>query len=212
MPITTLPVAIPALPGKPRLDGVPELQDLARRIAAEDAWSPELARVVTGLFDEQATTWDTEHSVGRFDPINDALHRGGLRPGGICLEIGSGTGQITPLLAAHFDHVVAADLSHAMLAHAPRTPGHRICCDASRLPMRDGVFNATVLVDTFCFPRELGRIVDAAGAVIWINLLGEDGPLYVPTADIAASLPGTWTTVDSQAGWGTWAVLKRSTV
>ncbi|MEU7457527.1 hypothetical protein [Streptosporangium roseum] len=79
-----------------------------------------------------------------------------------------------------------------------------------QLPVRDRTVNAAVLVDAFCFPRELDRVLTPTGAVVWINLLGEDGPLYLPSTDIAACLGGSWTTVESRAGWGIWAILRRS--
>jgi hypothetical protein len=45
--------------------------------------------------------------------------------------------------------------------------------------------------------------------LLWINQLGEDGPLYLPTEDVAAALPGQWHAVEGRAGWGSWAVLRR---
>jgi SAM-dependent methyltransferase len=197
------------LSGKPHLGDVAGLQELARQIAAGRAWTPELAAMVTALFDEQAPDWDSEHSVGRFDPLTDALARGGIPVGGVCAEIGSGTGQLTPTLAAHFGHVVCADLSPVMLDHAPAGPGRRLCCDASRLPLREGSVDAAVLVDAFCFARELDRVLAPDGVVLWINLLGAEGPLFVPTQEIIDALPGAWQGCESKAGWGTWAVLRR---
>ncbi|MEV0201629.1 hypothetical protein [Nonomuraea sp. NPDC050691] len=47
--------------------------------------------------------------------------------------------------------------------------------------------------------------------IVWINLLGADGLLYVPTEQILTALPGNWTALESRAGWGTWATLRRST-
>lgn len=47
-----------------------------------------------------SATWSTEHSVGGFGPVTDALHCGGPPPGGTCLEIGPRTGQISALPAA----------------------------------------------------------------------------------------------------------------
>lgn len=210
MTIRRLPVLRPAPDGKPDLGEVSGLQDLAAQVAAGRAWSPHLAALVTTLFDEQAPGWDATHSVGRFDPLHDALARGGVPTGGLCAEIGSGTGQLTGALAAHFDHVLCADLSHVMLTHAPPNPGRRVRCDASRLPLRDAGVNAAVLVDAFLFAGELDRVLAPGGVVVWVNLLGADGPLYLPAEDVLAALPGTWSGVESSAGWGTWAVLRRS--
>ena len=200
------------MPGRPALDNVPELQAFAAQVAVEGRWGPDVAAVVTALFDQQAATWNAEHSVGRFDPVEDALHRGGVGTGGRCLEVGSGTGQITPLLAAHFGQVVCIDLSAAMLSQAVASPGSRVRCDAAELPFASAVFDAAVLVDVFCFAGELARVLTYDGAVVWANVLGRDGPLYVPAADIARALPGEWNGVESAAGWGTWAVLRRSQV
>ncbi|MER5418517.1 class I SAM-dependent methyltransferase [Streptosporangium roseum] len=103
---------------------MPELQVLARQVAVDRAWGPDLAQVVQALFDEQAATWNAEHSVGRFDPVEDALRRGRIRAGGVCLEVGSGTGQITALLAGRFEAVVCVDLSADMLAQVAAGRGH----------------------------------------------------------------------------------------
>ena len=212
MAVLKLPtVSVPA-PGKPKLDNVPELQALARRVAVEGEWGADLAAVVEGIFDGQAADWNAQHSVGRFDPVDDALRRGGVVASGRCLEVGSGTGQITPLLAARFDQVVSIDLSAAMLEEAAGSPSGLVRCDASRMPFADAVFDAAVLVDMFCFPDELARVLTREGVVVWVNLLGEDGPLYVPAEDIARALPGVWHGVESTAGWGTWAVLRRPEV
>jgi SAM-dependent methyltransferase len=197
MTVTAVPQIIPAQPGKPLLDNVSELQAFARAVAVDGVWTAEIARATAGMFDNLAATWNTEPSTNRFDPVHDALHRGQIPVGGRCLEVGSGTGQITPLLANHFDEVVSIDLSTAMLAQAPASASFRICCDAAQLPMRDQVFDAAVLVDTFCFAGELARTVIAGGHIIWVNLLGQDGPLYVPATDIANALPGNWTGIES---------------
>jgi SAM-dependent methyltransferase len=208
--ITTLPAVLPAPPGKPKLDPVAELQTFARQVARDGIWGPELAHMVSSLFDQQAGTWNTEHSVGRFDPVIDALDRGGSGGRGRCLEVGSGTGQITPLLAKHFDVVVSIDLSAAMLQQAPRSQSILVRCDASRLPFADMTFDAAVLVDTFCFADELARVLRHDAVIYWINQLGEDGPLYMSTEDIGDALPGAWDARQSSAGWGTWAALRRA--
>lgn len=99
-----------------------------------------------------------------------------------------------------------------MLARAPCSASFRICGDAAHLPLRDHVFDAAVLVDTFCFAHELARILKSSGHIVWINLLGKDGPLYVPANDIAGALPGNWTGMESTAGWGSWTVLSATSM
>jgi hypothetical protein len=105
---------------------------------------------------------------------------------------------------------VSIDLSAAKLAQAAGSPGTRLRYDAARLPLTDAAFDAAVLVDTFVFTGELARVLTPDGAVVWVNLLGQDGPLYIGAADTARALPGEWDGVESTAGRGTWAVLQRS--
>lgn len=112
MTITTVPRIVPAQPRKPALDKVSELQAFARAVAVDGVWTTDIARATAGLFDGMAATWNTEHSTNRFDAVHDALVRGQVPVGGRCLEVGSGTGQITPLLADHFEEVISVDLFH----------------------------------------------------------------------------------------------------
>ncbi|MFX8817196.1 methyltransferase domain-containing protein, partial [Acinetobacter baumannii] len=49
-----------------------------------------------------------------------ARHAGGR---GLALDCGCGSGQLSVLLAAHFDHVVATDASADQIAHAQPHPG-----------------------------------------------------------------------------------------
>ena len=212
MTITTIPRIIPAQPNKPVLDNVSELQAFARAIALDGVWTTDIAQATASMFDGMAATWNTQHSTNRFDAVRDALRRGQIPVGGRCLEVGSGTGQITPLLTDHFDEVFSVDLSIAMLTQAASCTSFRICCDAARLPLCDHAFDAAVLVDTFCSAHELARVLKDRGHIVWINLLGQDGPLFVPPTDIASALPGAWTGTESAAGWGSWSVLSATSV
>jgi SAM-dependent methyltransferase len=61
--------------------------------------------------DPSAAARELEHLFGRL----------GADPrGGVCLEIGSGPGRMTPYLAERFDRVIAVDVSPAMLERARR--------------------------------------------------------------------------------------------
>ncbi|MFD9945915.1 hypothetical protein ACFWYW_18155 [Nonomuraea sp. NPDC059023] len=94
MTISRLP-ALPPMPGgNPDLGDVTGPQEPARQIATGQAWTPELANLVKTLFDKQAADWNTGHSVSHFDPLHDALARGGIPAGGVSAEIGSGTGHL----------------------------------------------------------------------------------------------------------------------
>lgn len=45
---------------------------------------------------------------------------------------------------------------------------------------------------------------------MWINQLGSDGPLFLDTPTVISALGGGWDAVESDAGWGSWSVLRRS--
>lgn len=66
------------------------------------------------------------------------------------------------------------------------------------------------LRDALLFPAEIVRVLAPNGVLLWINQLGEDGPLHLPAMDVAHALPGDWQAVEADAGWGSWAVLRRS--
>jgi SAM-dependent methyltransferase len=209
--IRTLPRVIAAPPGKPVPESGAELRRLARQIATDPAaWTPDLASLVAGLFEEMAPAWDVEHATGRLDFLVDALARGGPLPSGVCLELGSGTGQHTPLLADAFDHVIAVDLARQMLRRAPAHLAPQLQADAAQLPLATGSIAAVVLVDALLFPTEIARVMAADGLLIWANQLGADGPLFLDTPTVITTLGGPWSAVQAEAGWGSWAVLRRA--
>jgi len=61
-------------------------------------WTPELARLTGEIFDSFAATWAEERGDYRPAPLVDALKRGSPPAEGRCLELGSGTGILTPYL------------------------------------------------------------------------------------------------------------------
>ena len=71
---------------------------------------------------------------------------GALPPGGLCLEIGVGTGRIAIPLAQAGVKLVGVDLSREMLGRL-RAKGDAVPVvqgDATRLPFRDGAFDAAI--------------------------------------------------------------------
>ncbi|MEU6555239.1 class I SAM-dependent methyltransferase [Streptomyces sp. NPDC046915] len=208
----TLPRVLPSPDGKPvPPPGTTEsfrafAQDLA---AGQRPWSAEAAQFVADLFDQLAADWDTTRATGRDDPLRDALTRGGPMPQGPCLELGSGTGLFTPALTALFPQVISVDLSMRMLQQAHGRSPWRVRADASRLPLPDASVAALAAIDMLLFPAETARVLAPGGVLLWINQLGGDGPLYLPAATVATALPGTWQATESEAGWGSWAVLRR---
>jgi len=179
-------------------------------VADPSSWTREQAGRVEAVFDDLAAGW-TERFAGEDHllALADALDRGDVK-GSQVLEIGSGTGMATAMLAARFGRVMAVDLSAAMLRHAPAGVGCRVQADGSRLPVPDASADVVVLVNAFLFPDEVDRVLSASGAVVWVNSVGARTPIHLPADQVDAALPGAWHGVASSAGEGTWCVLRRS--
>lgn len=56
---------------------------------------------------------------------------------------------------------------------------------------------------------EVTRVLRKDGVLVWVNQLGQDGPLFLDTPAVIDALGDGWSAVQSQAGWGSWAVLRR---
>jgi len=185
-----------------------------RRAAGLDAdgWTRELRDQVEDYFDNLAGDWHTRSSPERTAVVKDALSRG-LRPigtpRGVAVEVGSGIGAYSGLLAERFATVMAVDLSWEMLKRAPIGPAHRVQADGARLPLRDSSAAAMVLINAFLFPAEVERALSRDGVLIWVNSSGEQTPIYLSVDDLLARLSGEWTGTASRAGEGHWCVLRR---
>ncbi len=185
------------------------MQAVTRALAFEpDAWTTERAEEIRGFFDDLAPDWHLRNQPERLVPLQDALSRGGVAAGGVCVEVGSGTGFQTPTLARHFDLVVSVDLSAEMLARAPRPAGvSLIQADASLLPLHSESVDAVVCVNAFLFPAEYRRVLRGGGAVVFVSTRGDHTPIYLPPAEVARAL-GARDGVTSEAGTGTWTAVK----
>lgn len=75
---------------------------------------------------------------------------------GRCLELGSGTGILTPYLQSVWEEVVCLDLSMQMLMR--RHHGRQIQGDASSLAFDDGSFNVVVIGERPLFAAEVARV------------------------------------------------------
>jgi ubiquinone/menaquinone biosynthesis C-methylase UbiE len=186
-----------------------------RRAAGLDrgGWQPELRDEVKTYFDGMAAEWHTRTSPQRIAIVEDALDRGiesSPLPAGIAIEVGSGIGAYSSLLARRFKTVLAVDLSLAMLQLAPPAPALRVQADASRLPVRGKSASAVVLINAFLFPDEVVRVLAPGGVIVWVNSSGEQTPIYLSPEDLLAALPGEWTALASRAGPGHWCVARRA--
>lgn len=176
-------------------------------------WTGELRDQVEDYFDALAGEWHTRSSPQRAAVVMDALVRGLDAtdwPTGVALEVGSGIGTYSPLLAERFATVVAMDLSMAMLKLAPLGPALRVQADGARLPVRDSSIAAIVLINALLFPAEVDRVLLREGVLVWVNSSGAQTPIYLSVDDLVAALPGEWTGTSSRAGEGQWCVLRRA--
>jgi hypothetical protein len=187
---------------------------MTRRAAGllEPPWDDQARSEVATFFDGMAPEWHTRTGPAREAVVADALGRGlpGDAPGAdVCVELGSGIGAYTPLLAAHWRRVLATEVALEMLRLAPPGVGCRVLADGARLPLVDGAADAVVLINCFLFPAEVDRVLAPDGVVVWVNSSGGETPIHLPAEDVVAALPGTWTGVHARAGIGLWAVLRR---
>lgn len=186
------------------------MREVTRQIAFEPGgWTPERAAKVTALFDGLAPDWNARVGPGRLEAVADALDRGGVTGGGRCLELGSGTGFASGLLAERFAVVAAVDLSVEMLRRAPATPAGRLQADGSRLPLRDASIDVAVLVNMFLFRAELERVLTPTGVIVWISSIGDRTPIYLSAQDLLQALGPGWHGVASSCGEATWCTARR---
>jgi methyltransferase family protein len=205
---------VEAPPDKPVRSGALESQQRAHRIAlTPETWTRHEAQDMRSSYDTVATSWEADRGGYRWPPLADALTRGGPFQPGLAVEIATGTGLLTPLIAATWPTVVAVDLSFGMLQQSGH--GQRIQADASRLPLADAIASAVVIGDGPLFAAEITRVMAQDATLVWSNALGKDAPFYLPTAillDAMTSVSGrTWNAVESEAHWGSWVVLQPMT-
>ena len=208
--IEFLETVVPPPPDRPEMAGPDHpMRKVTRQVAFEpNGWTPDRAEKVALLFDTMAPQWQERTSEERRAPLRDALARGKVKRGGVCIEIGSGTGSSSPDLVCHFDVVLALDLSREMLRHAPDGPALRVQADATRIPVADGGADCLVLVNALLFPREMARALGPGGTLVWVNSLGDRTPIHLPAEDVEKAMPGEWQGVAAEASWGIWCALR----
>jgi len=210
--LRTLPRVVESPPGKPVRPGVESAQARSRGLVLDPAtWTGAERSRTVDVYRDLARSWNEERGSYRADPMRDALRRGGELPPGLCAEVASGTGLLTPLLTEVWESVVSLDVSWDMLARS-RHPW-RVRADAAQLPLPDHSAAAVVLADAPLFVNEVLRVLRPEGVVVWSNALGTTAPHYVPPDDVATALAEAdrsrrWDGHTSEAGWGVWAVLR----
>lgn len=186
------------------------MRRLTRAIAFGEPWTSDDAERVTSVFDGLAAAWSNDEvDPIKAAPVLDAIDRGEVSLDGIWIELGSGTGDGARLLHAQAGQHVCVDLSEQMLAHAPELSS-KVRADSSQLPFGTDTADVVLLINMLLFPEEVDRVLRPDGRVVWVNTVGDQTPIHLPSIDVATALPGGWTGVTSNAGRGLWAVLQRA--
>lgn len=209
--IERLERTVPTRPDRPQVGGADHpMRKVTRQIAFEaGGWTAERRAKVAELFDSLAPDWNLRFtSEESWGPLDDAFARGGALTGP-CLEVGAGTGLATQRIGREFEHVVAVDVSLGMLQRFDHPTALPVLADAGSLPVADASVGTIIAVNAFLFPAEYDRVLAPGGAIVWINSLAEDTPIHLPVDEAVAALPGAWTAVTAEAGWGLWAVIRR---
>jgi predicted TPR repeat methyltransferase len=186
------------------------MRTLTRAVALGEPWTQDDADRVAAVFDGLAEEWSARHvDDTKAAPVRDALERGAVPIDGAWLELGSGTGAGTRVLGPAVGSLIATDLSAEMLAHAPAELAPRVRADAARLPYRDDSFDVVLMINMLLFPHEVDRVLRHAGAVVWVNTLGDQTPIHLPPDDVLRALPGDWAGRTASAGTGFWLTATR---
>ena len=184
------------------------MRRVTREVAFQGQWSKARAAKVGELFDSLAPEWHLRAGPERDRVVSDALTRGRVQEKR-CLEIGSGTGLGTSVLATHFNELIALDIAPEMLKRAPRPLAPRVLGDASCLPFANRSLPAVALINALLFPEEVERVLVHEGSLIWVNTNGPATPIHLSAEDLLSALAGSWTGIASQVGRGTWCVARR---
>ncbi len=210
-PITYIERVIPEQSGRPVVDNSKHpMREVTFNAAFHpDSWTKQRADQIAQAFDALAPTWEEREHARHVSPLIDAIERGGPIPEGLALEVGSGTGIVTPYILNHFNNVISIDIAKEMLLKVKPRLAPLIRCDSFYLPLRDNSIAAAILVNALLFPHEIDRVLTKNGVIIWVNTLGSDTPIHLSAESVEEAMPGNWSGIASEADWGTWVVLRR---
>jgi malonyl-CoA O-methyltransferase len=180
-------------------------------IVARAPWLwPLVRRPVQRFWNRMAAGW-----AGRASPDRAAALDAGAKqvPGSPqrILEIGSGTGDGTAVLAAAFPdaRITGVDLSEEMVkaARAAHPGVEFVVADASRLPFEDGSFDLVAQLNVPFYAKEVRRVTKPGGHVLVASTMGKTTPYYTPRSVLRRRLNEV---AYGQAGRGDWFIGRPS--
>jgi SAM-dependent methyltransferase len=165
---------------------------------------PLLRRPTRRFWNRMAGGWS-----GRASPDRTAALDAGARqvPGSPqrILEVGSGTGDATVVLAERFPgtEIVGVDLSQEMVEHArAANPGIRFeVADAAALPFEDSSFDLVAQLNVPVYSRELSRVVRPDGHILIASTLGSETPYYTPHSVLRRKLREVASGTEGRGDW-----------
>jgi len=149
------------------------------------------------------------HANYRFDALADALVGGDPSRADACVEIVSGTGQLTGLLSEIFRQVVTVDVSRQLLADAPPGLGPSIQADAATLPIVTGSVAAVVGIDVVPHPAEIRRVLRPGGVLALVSPRVAEPPTLRDIPTVVGALGGDWSAVELKTRWGRWTLMRQ---
>jgi SAM-dependent methyltransferase len=177
------------------MTGGQRLMRMITDVVVRRPWLWRLTRpVVVRNFDRLAPEWDALRvDETRLRPIDAALAAVPAVPARV-LDLGTGTGAVARLAAAHWPdaEVTGADVSPQMIEDARRRATSEReryeVADASELPFADAAFELVALNNMIPFFDELVRVVAPGGHIAIAYSMGDRTPIYVPLPRVRAEL------------------------
>lgn len=181
------------------------LERILRDESDQEAW-----RGIAAAYEQMAPEWRSWVATQShyLDPVSDALTRIGRVDRAV--EIASGTGEATGLIAAQASLVLAVDSSPSMIARSPVMPNVRwLLGDVRSLPVDPGWADLVVGLNAVPSFREIDRVCAPSGRVLWASSFGRDTPLYVEPERFVQLLGPEWVGAARRVGFGEWCVAER---
>lgn len=161
-------------------------------------------------YERQAPAWKTwtDQQLDYTLPIEDLLQRRPhlVRQEDLVLEVGAGTGELSRLLAPRCGRLLTLDVVWEM-ARALGSAHACVQADVRQLPVRSASIDVVAGLNAVPDWSEFARVLRPGGRVLWVSSFGDDTPIVVSPAEVAAGLPRT-TVTWARAGHGFWVTAE----